>query len=124
MKRDCDLNDDKSLILCGFADFLREDGAGLDELCRYITHCGIRMQSGMTAGESILAHYRNPLGYDIDLAAMDLRTWPPIARRIHELQTDEAEARAKAKNKSNARSRAKRAECSAAMNGNSGHLPI
>lgn len=96
MKRDCDLNDDKSLILCGFADFLREDGAGLDELCRYITHCGIRMQSGMTVGESILAHYRNPLGYDIDLAAMDLRTWPPIAARILEVQTEEAERRSKA----------------------------
>ena len=109
MKQGGNLNDDAAVILCCFADFLDEDGMGLDDLCRYIMHCGIKTPAGMSVGDAILTHYRNPLGYDIDRAAMDLRTWPPIAARITELQTDEAERRANAK--------AKRVRRIRAMNG-------
>ena len=99
MKQGSDLTGDAAVILCCFADFLDEDGMGVDELCRYIMHCGIKIPGGMTVGDAILAHYRNPIGYDIDRAGMDLRTWPPIAARILELQTEEAESRAKRKAK-------------------------
>ena len=88
---------DEIAILNCFANF--DDQDGLDGLCRYIMHCGINIPEDMGAGDAILAHYRNPLGYDMDRAAMDLRTWPPIAARLLELQTEEAESRAKRKAK-------------------------
>jgi hypothetical protein len=84
--------DDETAILAWFAHFLEEDG--IDGLAEYIAHCKIKMVPGLTAGDAILAHYRNPLGYDIERAAMDLRAWPPIASRIFELQSSEAERRA------------------------------
>lgn len=80
---------DETAILVWFAHFLEEDG--IDGLAKYLAHCGIQMRPGATAADAILAHYSNPVGYDIDRAAMDLRTWPPIAARILELQTAEAE---------------------------------
>jgi hypothetical protein len=98
MKQASESTDDETVILAWFAHFGDEDG--LDGLCRYIMHCGIEMRDRMTAGDAILAHYRNPIGYDIDRAAMDLRTWPPIAARIVELQTAEAERRTAAETKS------------------------
>ena len=94
MKRAAELTDDEVLILAWFAHFLEKDG--IDGLAKYLTHCGIKATSGMTAGESILAHYRNPLGYDIERAAMDLRMWPPIAARLIEVQMEEAERRSTA----------------------------
>jgi len=89
------LSKDEAIILAWFADFLGEDcdDDGIKSLSDYLDHCKVKLQTGMTAGESILAHYRNPIGYDIDRAAMDLRTWPPIAARILELQTEKAEQR-------------------------------
>ena len=62
----------------------------------------------MTPGEAILARYRNPRGYDIDRAAMDLRSWPPIAARILELQTAEAERRTASETKNRAQRRKRR----------------
>lgn len=126
MKQAADLTNvtkDEAIILAWFADFLGEDcdDDGIKSLSAYLDHCKVKLQTGMTAGESILAHYRNPVGYDIDRAAMDLRTWPPIADRIRELQSQKAEARSKAKNRTNAASKAKRL---AAANGvDRGHLP-
>lgn len=122
MKLASDVSDDEGAILLCFADFLENDG--IEGLSEYLTHCRIKMVEGMTAGEAILAHYRTPLGYDINRAAMDLRTWPPIAARIFELQSEKAESRAKAKNRTNARSKAKRAQSAHALNGQGGHLPI
>jgi hypothetical protein len=85
------LTDDEATILLCFADIY--DDGGIDGLSAYLAHCKIKMAPGMTAGDAILAHYRNPLGYDIDRAAMDLRMWPPVASHILELQTVEAERR-------------------------------
>lgn len=111
MRQATNLIGDEAVILCCFADFLDEDGMGIDELCRYIMHCGIKIPEGMTVGDAILAHYRNPIGYDVDRAAMDLRMWPPIAERILELQTAEAERRATGATKR------KRSQRAAHMNG-------
>ena len=106
---------DEIAILNCFADF--DHQGGIDELCRYIMHCGIKIPEGMGAGDAILAHYRRPLGYDMDRAAMDLRTWPPIAARLLELQTAEAERRTAAETKSRGQRRKR-----SAMNGNpAGH---
>ena len=91
MKQTSDLTEDEAMILVYFADVY--DDGGIEGLGECLMHCKIKMIGGMTAGESILAHYRNPLGYGIDRAAMDLRTWPPIAARILEMQTEKAEQR-------------------------------
>jgi len=123
MKQAADLTEDEAIILAWFADFLGEDcdDDGIKSFSAYLDHCRVKLQTGMTAGESILVHYRNPLGYDIDRAAMDLRTWPPIAARLLELQSQKAEARAKAKNRTNAQSKVRRM---AAANGlGAGHIP-
>ncbi len=109
MKQASDLTDDEAVILAWFADVLEQDG--IEGLARYLDHCRIKFATGMTAGDAILAHYRNPLGYEIDRAAMDLRTWPPIAARILELQTTEAERQAQSATKR------KRAQRTALMNG-------
>ena len=100
---------DEIAILNCFANF--DDQDGLDGLCRYIMHCGIKIPEGMATTDAILAHYRNPIGYDIDRAAWDLRTWPPIAARILELQTAEAERRAAGATKR------KRSQRAASING-------
>ncbi len=111
MKQAADLTEDEAVILAWFADFLGEDcdDNGIKSLSAYLDHCRVKLQKGMTAGESILAHYRNPLGYDIDRAAMDLRTWPPIAARILELQSAEAERRTAAESRGRANRRKRRA---------------
>lgn len=109
-----DLSEDEASILVCFADMLAENG--IDGLCAYVSHCGIKLPEGISDGEAILAHYRNPLGYDVDRAAMDLRTWPPVSERLCELQTEEAERRAKSK--------AKRVRNIRAMNGHATEHPI
>jgi hypothetical protein len=115
MKHASQLLADEIAILNCFADF--DNQGGIDELCRYIMHCGIQIPEGMRTGDAILAHYRNPLGYDIDRADMDLRTWPPIAARLLELQTAEAERRATATTKRVRAHRSKR------VNGHAAALP-
>jgi hypothetical protein len=115
MKHASEFLADEIAILNCFADF--DNQGGIDELCRYIMHCGIKIPGGMATTDAILAHYRNPIGYDIDRAAMDLRTWPPIATRILELQTAEAERRASDTTKRVRAHRSKR------VNGHAAALP-
>jgi hypothetical protein len=103
MKRTEKVLADEIAILNCFAAF--DDHGGLEELARYIMHCGIIIPEGMAAGDAILAHYRTPLGYDIDRAAMDLRRWPPVAAHLLQLQTAEAERRALAETQSRAQRR-------------------
>ena len=92
MKQAPEISEDEAVILNWFAHFYERHG--LEGLCHYILHCGIQIPAGATAGDAILDHYRNPLGYDIDRAAMDLRMWPPISARLRELQNEEAQRRA------------------------------
>lgn len=117
MRSTSDLTKNEGLVLGWFAHFLEADG--IEGLAKYLAHCQIKMVPGLTAGEAILAHYHNPLGYDIDRAAMDLRTWPPIATRILELQTEEAERRASAETQTR-RARRKRSQ----INGHAAGHPI
>ena len=46
---------DETVLLAWFADFLENDS--IEELARYLTHCGIKMRDGMTADIAILTHY-------------------------------------------------------------------
>lgn len=94
MKQKPDASDDEGAILMCFADFLENDG--IEGLALYLTHCKIRMVTGLTAGDAILAHYRNPIGYDIERVAMDLRMWKPVADRIWQLMNEKAERAASA----------------------------
>ena len=77
--------EDRGAILACVNDF--EDP---DELVDFLIHCrvtsdDIARQDG-DIGEAVLAHYERADGYDIDAAAHDLATWPPIAQRIAELR--------------------------------------
>jgi len=101
---------EEALILITFADF------GVDRVPAYMHHCRIKVPEGMTVPDAILAHYRTPLGYDIERAAMDLRTWQPIADTIHHWQMAEAERRAKQK--------AQRVRNRRATNGHTAELSI
>jgi hypothetical protein len=103
------LTKDEATILVCFADILEQEG--IEGLYSYLTHCGIELSAGSAAGESLLSYYRNPLGYDVDRAAMHMRTWPPISARILERQSAEAERRA------DCGAKRKRAQRSASMNG-------
>lgn len=63
-----------------------------DEWPEYLIHVGFDV-GALTDAKDLLpawiGHYRIGQGtYDTDRAAMDLATWPPISRRIFELQQE------------------------------------
>lgn len=64
-----------------------------DDIGEYIRHVGFDIQGigdPKNFVDAWLGHYRLGQGtYDVDRALMDFTTWPPISRRIFELQ-DEA----------------------------------
>ena len=69
--------------------FLEKAEQSVDELSKYILHVGITPRDIDATGrteEAILAHYRTRKGFDIDRAAHDLLTYPPIAARVRELR--------------------------------------
>jgi len=81
----------KALIVGILADFLEGD-----DWLEYLAHAGFDFAAITDAKELLpawLGHYRIGQGtYDTDRASMDLATWPPIARRIFELQAEKAKA--------------------------------
>lgn len=83
----------KGLIVCILADF---EG---DEMVKFAEHAGFDFRSITDAKElpaAWVAHYWLGQGtYDVDRACMDLATWPPISRRIFELQQQQRESLAK-----------------------------
>jgi len=85
---------DEYLVLAPFADLLaHDDFVGLSD---FLTHCRIRITAETNVADTILAHYRLPIGYDIDRVAMDLRMWKPVADRIWQLMSEKAEREATA----------------------------
>jgi hypothetical protein len=76
----------KALILSILVDM------GADDLCDYLHHAGFDLMAITSAKElpqAWVAHYRQGQGsYDVERAAMDLLTWPPIARRVFGLQAE------------------------------------
>jgi hypothetical protein len=77
----------KNIILGIFADFAESDDAG--DLLSYLDHVGFDLRVISHVKElpaAFVAKYRLKTGkYDLDRAANDLVTWPPIAARIEEL---------------------------------------
>ena len=84
--------DRKATILWPFLSFAEE---GIDELVAYLLHVGIDDRAikyaGGTAEAAILNHYRIGTSdhFDIEKAAADLKSYPPIARRIAELRAEQ-----------------------------------
>jgi hypothetical protein len=77
----------KGIILSIFADFAESDDDG--DLLSYLDHIGFDLRAISHVKElpaAFVAKYRLKSGkYDLDRAANDLVTWPPIAARIEEL---------------------------------------
>jgi hypothetical protein len=89
---------DAAMILDCFLDFQEK---GVDELARYLLHCGIDHHdidhAGGDIANAILEHYRRPGsggGYDTDAMAHDLFRWPPIAARVKELKREQRQKEA------------------------------
>jgi hypothetical protein len=83
----------RDMILATFFSGGDDDGKGFLAL---VDHCGIDFAACngdvMQIPNVILGHYRIKQGcYDIDRAANDLLTFPPVAARIAELQAEKAE---------------------------------
>lgn len=79
-------DEQRSLVLSVLAD-MAEDA---DDLVDFLGHVGFDI-SALSRPKDLpdawLGHYRLRQGrYDIDRAAMDLLTWPPVSRRVFELQ--------------------------------------
>ena len=77
----------RGILVSLICNFLEDD---LDNLGDYLKHCDFDI---LALGEPAdllpawLGHYRIGQGtYDTDRALLDFMSWPPIARRIFELQ--------------------------------------
>ena len=79
----------KRMLLNTLIDFSEND---TDQLFKYFAHVGFdvaAVDNSKQIPAAWLGHYRIGQGtYDTDRAAMDLATWPPISRRIFELQQE------------------------------------
>ena len=78
--------DQRDMILNILVDMMSDDFG------EYIRHVGFDIR-GIGDPKNFIAawlgHYRLGEGtYDVDRALMDLTTWPPISRRIFELQAE------------------------------------
>lgn len=86
----------KNMLEGVLMDFMEND---LENLGPYLKHVGFDIGAlGETSDllPAWLGHYRIGQGtYDTDRAALDLATWPPIARAIFEAQQAKAETLAK-----------------------------
>lgn len=88
-KRSDDLTplEEKNIIFSIFADFAESDDGS--DLLSYLDHIGFDLRVISHLKElptAFVAKYRLKTGkYDVDRAANDLATWPPIAARIAEL---------------------------------------
>lgn len=78
--------DEAKAMLTGILADFAENG----DILGYLEHTGFDLSSLTDAKELLPAwhgFYRIGQGtYDTDRATMDLLTWPPIARRVFELQ--------------------------------------
>ena len=79
----------KELLLGILVDFAENS---TDQLFEYFAHVGFdipALESSKQIPAAWLGHYRIGQGtYDTDRALLDLTSWPPISRRIFELQQE------------------------------------
>lgn len=92
MDSDICIEEQRALTLWPFTEAAKQ---GLDELCHFLIHVGISQEylgrSGSTEA-AVLHHYRTPGGYAWEKVADDLLRYPPVAKRIRQLQ-EEKQAR-------------------------------
>jgi hypothetical protein len=77
----------KNLILNILDDVASDGGDAFITFARHVGFdvCTLRSTSDLTA--AWLGHYRLRQGvYDVERAARDFATWPPVAQRIEELR--------------------------------------
>jgi hypothetical protein len=86
------IEEDKDILLDHFLNLIRKDG-DVDELCRFLLHCGVNgddvKRAGGSWGLAVLRHYLTLEGYDMEKAGRDLATFPPVAARIEELKDED-----------------------------------
>ena len=86
----------RNLLVGLLVDILEND---LENLGTYLEYVGFDASALGKPSDLLpawLGHYRIGQGtYDAGRAAIDLATWPPVARRIFELQQAESETLAK-----------------------------
>jgi hypothetical protein len=81
-----DANESDGITILEYFRDCQEHG-GDEALARYVVHCGIDIDAADDMEDAILAHYRMASGaLDIERAATDLATYPPVANRIRELR--------------------------------------
>ncbi|MBL4874390.1 MAG: hypothetical protein JKY41_13645 [Rhodobacteraceae bacterium] len=77
----------KNMLLNTLVDFAENDA---ENLFKFFEHVGFdvpALHCSKQIPAAWLGHYRIGLGtYDTDRALLDLMTWPPISRRLFELQ--------------------------------------
>lgn len=82
--------EEKTTILSIMIDIAQDD-----KLPEYLKHIGFdagAISEPKDMMNAILGHYRLGQGfYDMKRVFLDFTTWPPIARRIFELQADKSE---------------------------------
>ena len=84
----------RALVMAMFLDSAGDDNG--ERVLALIDHCGIDLAACngdvKQVPNVIAAHYRVGRGYDIDRAAHDLLTYPPVAARIEELEAQKRRA--------------------------------
>jgi hypothetical protein len=74
-------------LILGILNDIADDASSVVD---YLNHVGFdiaAINSSADLPEAWLGHYRLGQGsYDVDRATSDLLTWPPISRRVFELQ--------------------------------------
>jgi len=90
------IEEDKGLILASFLDLIPEKG-DVDELVRFLDHCGITsadiQRAGGNWGLAVIRRYLTIDGYDMEKAGNDLATFPPVAARLEELKGEDEHRR-------------------------------
>jgi hypothetical protein len=80
--------DEQRAVILGIFGDVSSDGR--DAVIDFAQHVGFDfgiLRSASDITPAWLGHYRLRQGvYDVERAALDLATWPPVARRIEELR--------------------------------------
>jgi len=77
-------------LFIAMVDEASSEDEAAEEIAKFIEHARIEIWDANNWTQDVLRHYRTPLGYDVCRLAHDYSTFPPIAKRIWELQEQKA----------------------------------